>query len=294
MRPTRFLVSVVLALSLAASACNDGGSKSDAEPNGSFGTTTTAPLAKPTVDKPDQLPTELVVTDLATGTGPAADIGDDLLVHYVGILSADGQEFDSSYGGTPIEFILGTGHVIRGWDDGLVGVQAGGRRRLDIPSDLAYGDSPPSGGTGPIKAGAALTFVIDVVAVLPQSDAADEPQIVVPPAANIDVAQSTDLIVGDGASPQDGQMVAIQIMTYRADTGELLASDWGGPPLTFSYSAQSSVFPGLLVVVKDMKVGGRRQTQLPYVLMFDGQGSTGFGLPPSVDVVVVVDLIAVY
>jgi FKBP-type peptidyl-prolyl cis-trans isomerase len=108
------------------------------------------------------------------------------------------------------------------------------------------------------------------------------------------VLQSTDLIVGEGPSPQDGQNVAIQIMTYRADSGALLASDWGVPPLQFSYSAQSQVYPGLLAAVKDMRVGGRRQTQLPFLLMFDGQGSPDFGLPPGIDVVVVVDLVAVY
>jgi len=294
MRSTRCLVGVVLALSVAATACDNSGTKSDSESNGSFETSTTAPLLKPAVDKPDEIPTELVVTDLVQGAGPVAAIGDDLLVHYVGVLSADGQEFDSNFDGAPIEFVLGTGRVIRGWDEGLVGAQAGMRRRLDIPSDLAYGNVPPNGGSGVIKAGAALTFVIDVVAVLPRSDVADEPQINVLAAANNAVLQSIDLIVGDGASPQDGQTVAIQIMTYRADTGELLSSDWGGLPLTFSYSAQSNVFPGLLAVVKDMKVGGRRQSQVPFILMFDGQGSADFGLPAGVDVVVVGDLIAVY
>jgi peptidylprolyl isomerase len=294
MRSTRFLFSLSVVLSLTAAACSDASNTSDSESNGSFGTTTTVALQKPSVDKPDEIPTELVVTDLIEGSGPAAKTGDDLFVHYVGVLAADGQEFDNNYDSAPIEFVLGTGRVIRGWDDGLVGAQQGTRRRLDVPADLAYGDSPPNGGSGLIKAGTALSFVIDVVAVLPRSNAADEPQIVVAPNSNIEVLQSTDLIVGEGASPQDGQNVAIQIMTYRADTGELLASDWGGPPLTFSYSAQSTVYPGLLAVVKDMKVGGRRQAQVPFILMFDGQGSADFGLPASVDVVVVIDLVAVY
>lgn len=294
MRSTRCLVGLVISLSLAATACDDAANRSGSEPNGSFGTTTTVALQKPTVAKPDEIPTELVVTDLVAGSGPVAKIGDDLLVHYVGVLAADGQEFDNSYDGAPVEFVLGAGKVIRGWDEGLVGARQGMRRRLDVPTDLAYGDSPPNGGSGAIKPGAALSFVIDVVAVLPRSDEADQPQIVVTPAGNIPVLQSTDLIVGEGASPQDGQTVAIQIMTYRADTGELLASDWGGPPLTFSYSAQSNVFPGLLAVVKDMKAGGRRQAQVPFILMFDGQGSADFGLPASIDVVVVIDLIAVY
>ena len=259
----------------------------------SFGTTTTV-REKPRVEIPAEIPTELVVTDLVTGSGPAADVGDDLLVHYVGVLSTDGLEFDNSYDGAPLEFVLGTGRVIQGWDEGLIGAQQGTRRQLDVPAELAYGDSPPNGGSGLIKAGAALTFVVDVVVVIPTADPSEQPQITVTPADNITVLQSTDLIVGEGPSPQDGQNVAIQIMTYRADTGELLASDWGVPPLQFSYSAQSQVYPGLLAVLKDMHVGGRRQTQLPFLLMFDGQGNADLGLPAGVDVVVVVDLVAVY
>lgn len=294
MRTPRVFVSLLIALSFAATACGDAATNSDGtEPNGSFATTTTV-HPRPTVSLPGQLPTKLVVTDLVVGTGPVADVGDDLLVRYVGVLSRNGEEFDNNYDGAPLEFVLGAGRVIQGWDRGLLGAQLGGRRQLDIPADLGYGDSPPNGGSGIIKAGDALSFIVDVIAVLPKSDVADEPQIVLAPADNIAVLQSTDLVTGDGPTPQDGQTVAIQIITYRADTGELLVSDWGGPPLTFEYSAQSTVYPGLLAAVKGMKVGGRRQTQLPFLLMFNGQGSADFGLPPAVDVVVLIDLIAVY
>lgn len=292
MRSTRPLLSLVLVLSVTVAAC-DGSSSSDSEANGSFGISTTV-VVTPTVSLPDELPTDLVVTELIAGSGPEAQVGDDLLVNYVGVLSEDGQQFDSSYGGAPIEFILGAGNVILGWEKGLIGAQQGTRLQLDIPPEFAYGDRPPGNGEGLIKAGAALSFIIDVVVVLPLSKESDEPQIEVPAASNIEVLQSTDLIVGDGAVPQDGQTVAIHIITYRADTGEKLASDWGGPPLIFDYSAQSNVYPGLLAVVKDMHVGGRRQSQVPFILMFDGQGSEGFGLPAGVDVVVVVDLVAVW
>lgn len=294
MRSPRFLASLSLVLSLALAACSDATSDSSDSVATDVPTTTTTARSKPEVSLPAQMPTDLVVTDLTTGSGPAAEVGDGIVVHYVGVLSDTGEEFDSSYGADPIELLIGAGRVILGWDRGLVGAQQGTRRQLDIPADLAYGDTPPNGGAGLIQAGDALSFVIDVVAVLPTSNVEDEPQITLSPASNIPVLQSTDLIVGAGPSPQDGQNVAIQIMTFRADTGELLASDWGGPPLTFEYSAQSQVFPGLLAAVKDMQVGGRRQTQLPFLLMFDGQGSPGFGLPPEVDVVVVIDLVAVY
>lgn len=296
LRPFAVFCSALLVLA----ACGDGGTTSDSTSSLAPSTTAsatdgtaTADVTKPSVVVPADLPTELVITDLISGSGTPAAVGDTVIVHYVGVRSATGEEFDNSYDrGQPIEVLLGANKVIAGWEEGLLGTQQGGRRQLDIPADLAYGDSPPSG--GPILPGDALTFVVDVVAVLPTSDAADEPQVTLEAAANIAVLQSTDLIVGTGASPADGQNVAIHIVSFRADTGERLASDWGGPPLTFSYSAQSDVYPGLLAAVKGMQLGGRRQVQIPYSLMFDGQGNDGLGLPPSIDLVVVIDLIDIH
>ena len=119
---------------------------------------------KPEVQIPDELPTTLVINDLVEGEGPAAANGDTVLVHYVGVRSEDGVEFDNSYDrGSPFPVTLGTGSVIAGWDQGLVGVKAGGQRQLDIPADLAYGDAD----RGTIRPGDALTFVIDVVSVTP-------------------------------------------------------------------------------------------------------------------------------
>ena len=122
---------------------------------------------KPEVEIPAEPPTELQVTTLVEGEGPEAQVGDTVTVHYVGVLSEDGTEFDNSYDrGSPFPVTLGAGSVIQGWEDGLLGVQAGERVQLDIPADLAYGDagSPPV-----IEPGAALTFVVDVLAVTPGS-----------------------------------------------------------------------------------------------------------------------------
>jgi peptidylprolyl isomerase len=127
----------------------------------------TAPVVtvpKPDVEIPAELPTELVITDLIEGTGDAAQDGDTVVVHYLGVRSEDGVEFDNSYDrGNPFSVILGSGGVIQGWEQGLVGVKEGGRRQLDIPSDLAYGDAD----RGTIRPGDALTFLIDVVSVTP-------------------------------------------------------------------------------------------------------------------------------
>ena len=120
---------------------------------------------KPDVELPDSIPTSLVVTDIVEGDGAEAQVGDTVVVHYVGVRTEDGTEFDNSYDrGQPFPVVLGSGSVIQGWEQGLIGAQAGDRRQLDIPAELAYGDTPRG---DVIQAGDALTFVIDVVAVTP-------------------------------------------------------------------------------------------------------------------------------
>ncbi len=87
---------------------------------------------------------ELQKTDITIGNGPEAKNGNKIKVDYTGTLE-DGIKFDSSYDrGQPFEFVLGTGGVIKGWDLGVLGMKAGGKRKLVIPSDLAYGDRSPS------------------------------------------------------------------------------------------------------------------------------------------------------
>jgi peptidylprolyl isomerase len=119
-------------------------------------------LPKPEVEIPAEPPTELVVTVLEPGEGPEAAEGDVVTVNYVGVRTADGTEFDDNYDGAPFNVVLGAGGVIEGWEQGLLGVQAGSQVQLDIPADLAYGDNPPG---DPIQPGDALTFVVDVRSV---------------------------------------------------------------------------------------------------------------------------------
>ena len=119
---------------------------------------------KPEIDFPDgPPPTDLKVTELAEGEGAEAAAGQTVRVHYVGVAYSTGEEFDASYNrGTPLEFRLGVGMVIQGWDEGITGMKVGGRRRLTIPAQKAYGDR---GAGGVIKPGATLVFVVDLVGV---------------------------------------------------------------------------------------------------------------------------------
>jgi protein-disulfide isomerase len=106
----------------------------------------------------------LVIKDLASGSGPAAKAGDTLVVHYTGTLT-DGTVFDTSKKrGTPFTFELGAGRVIKGWDQGLVGMRAGGRRKLTIPPGLAYGDR---GAGGVIPPKATLIFDVELLSIKP-------------------------------------------------------------------------------------------------------------------------------
>ena len=87
--------------------------------------------------------------------------GDTVQVHYVGVAFSTGEEFDSSWNrGDPLQFRLGIGEVISGWDQGVQGMRVGGRRQLVIPPHLAYGDR---GAPGAIAPGETLIFVCDLV-----------------------------------------------------------------------------------------------------------------------------------
>jgi peptidylprolyl isomerase len=248
----------------------------------------------PTVKLPSSTPTKLTVTDIRVGSGPKAADGDTLIVRYTGVRSADGKQFDSNFapGKQPFELVLGSGAVIKGWDQGLVGVQEGGERQLDIPADLAYGATPPN--TDVIKPNDALSFVIDVVKVFPNAPKTDQPKVTITPAGNVGKATITELTVGSGDLAPVGTSVALRMVLYRADTGAELTSTWGGPALVFDLGPTSTTYPGFVEAVTGMKVGGRRQVQIPYGSVFNGQGSQRLQLPAGIDIVVVVDLIGFY
>jgi len=98
--------------------------------------------------------------DVEEGTGEPVRAGQSVNVHYTGWLDSNGQKFDSSLDrGEPLTFVLGTGQVIKGWDEGVGSMKVGGRRRLIIPPDLAYGPA----GQGPIPANATLIFDVQLV-----------------------------------------------------------------------------------------------------------------------------------
>jgi FKBP-type peptidyl-prolyl cis-trans isomerase len=167
--------SLVLALVLtsALTACSGSNGKetvsgpsqtpgsSECAPSGSG---TTDLTKKPVVTVPKTpAPTETTLIDIVCGTGDVAKDGSSVKAKYVGLLYADGTEFDSSWKVSPsntFEFTIG-GNVIPGFSKGATGMRVGGRREVIIPSKDGYGDQA----NGPIPAGATLIFVIDLVSV---------------------------------------------------------------------------------------------------------------------------------
>ena len=234
-------------------------------------------------------PTKLVITDITEGTGAGAAAGDLIAVHYVVVLSSDGTRFDGNFGSSPFSLTLGKGKVIKGWDEGLLGMKTGGMRQLDIPADLAYGDS---GSGDVIKPGAALSFVVEMVGIIPATYPADEPKLTIAGAAASSTLQSKDLIEGKGEAIAAGDTVAVHIVAYRGDTGEKITSTWpDGAPVSLTLEASGSL-PGIIKGVPGMKVGGRRQLTIPFADAFGPEGNTEMKLPANTDLVLVVDLIA--
>ena len=120
---------------------------------------------KPQVDVPsDQPPSyQLELEDIEVGDGDEAVDGKVVEVHYVGVSWATGNQFDASWDrGDTFKFKLGKGQVISGWDQGVAGMKVGGRRRITIPPDLAYGKRGAGGVIGPDET---LVFVVDLVGV---------------------------------------------------------------------------------------------------------------------------------
>lgn len=120
---------------------------------------------KPEVEVPaDQAPSyQLEIEDIRVGDGEEAAPGRVVEVHYVGVSWKTGAQFDASWDrGNTFKFPLGKGQVIRGWDRGVAGMKVGGRRRLTIPPNLAYGKRGAGGVIGPDET---LVFVVDLVGI---------------------------------------------------------------------------------------------------------------------------------
>lgn len=159
----RFALLLLVAALAAGCASGYGSKAASTEGSASSSGSAVAPAgATTTGGKVHKLASGLVYEDLIVGNGKMADPGLQVSVHYTGWLT-DGTKFDSSLDrGQPLQFTLGQGEVIRGWDEGIKGMRVGGKRKLTIPPDMAYGSQ---GSSGVIPPNATLVFEVQLLGV---------------------------------------------------------------------------------------------------------------------------------
>jgi peptidylprolyl isomerase len=295
--PRRLIATVIVgAVVLTASACGtDAASESedaDTITDISLVPTTVAAIRDvPEVQVPEVIPTELIITDLIDGSGPEATEGTLVVLDYVGVRTASGEMFDNSYQrGQPFDVVLGRGMVIRGWETGLIGVQVGTRRQLDIPAELAYGDNPPGGSI--IQPGDALTFLVDVRAVVSALSADDAP-VDLADRAVIGGDQITldDVVVGEGSPLIEGQTALVNVLLLRGNDREVIYNNWefGYPdPIPVD---RTQTLEALVEGLIGMRVGGTRVVSVPPALGFGEEGNEQISLPPGADLIMILVLV---
>ena len=249
-------------------------------------TTEDAFASVPEVETPSSVPDQLVRTVLHEGPSdnPEAKDGDVVSVYYVGVLSADGTQFDTNYGsGQPLTFTVGAGGVIDGWDQGLVGAREGDQIQLDVPADLAYGDQPPANSN--IPAGAALTFVIDVV------DVTAVPTVT-PPSEPPGELETTVIEHGpsDGHKADEGDVVSIRYVGVLQDGGTQFDSNYAAAtPTNVTVGAASNIAgwnEGLLGV----RTGDQIQLDIPADLAYGTAGSQQPPVPADAPVSYIIEV----
>jgi peptidylprolyl isomerase len=230
----------------------------------------------------------LTYIEIEKGTGPAPQQGEVVSVNYRGMLE-DGTEFDNSYDrGEPFQFALGEGMVIPGWDEGIAMMHQGGKARLIIPPDLAYGEA---GAGSVIPPNATLTFEVELVSIRPGS-----------PAAPMEVSEADyvttdsglkyyDFQIGEGPSPQEGEVVSVDFTGWLTDGTKIGSSVDTGNPIVFAVGT-GQMIPGWDEGMMTMKVGGKRQMVIPPELAFGDQGA-GDQIPPNATLILEVDLLSI-
>ena len=259
-------------------------SKPTEPPAATGGPTSAAPAAQ---GNAMTTPSGLQYLELTPGTGDAPKAGDIVSVHYTGTLT-DGTVFDTSIQrGEPIKFELGSGQVIPGWDEGIALMKKGGKARLTIPPNLAYGER---GAGGVIPPNATLIFEVELVDV--------QPGVTIGPPTKIEDSQYTttpsglkyyDLKVGDGATPSKGQQVSVHYSGWLTDGTLFDSSLKRGEPFAFALGA-GNVIPGWDEGVATMKIGGKRQLLIPANLAYGARGAGGV-IPPNATLVFEVELL---
>ncbi len=233
----RFRLAVSgLAVLLAALGCN-----SDAKKDGGGVDTPKEGLTKIGTPAPDKVKIE----ELTPGKGETAVKGDEVWVIYTGKLT-NGTVFDSNDkdSGAPFPVEIGKGEVIAGWEQGLVGMKEGGKRRLTIPPGLAYGAQSQE----KIPANSTLVFDVEVLEVLKPEDQ--------------DLLEITDIKKGTGKAAAVGDRATIEYVARLLNKKEVDTSKAHGKPVTFKIGGDE-VLKSVEEAVKGMQAGGVRSVRIP-------------------------------
>lgn len=249
----------------------------------------------PPANRPCEIPTALQIATIRDGVGRNAADGDTLILDYTGIRSEDGRLFDTSYTrGVPLDFVIGRGGVIQGWDDGLIGTQAGSLVKLDIPAELAYGENPPPG-SDDIRPGDALTFIVEVRAVVPAVTAADAPlDLEIEPSIGA-LEVTTDVVTqGDGATVELGDTAVVHLLLVRGDNEVVLFNTWERMDPLQIIMEDGQTLPGIFQGLQGATVGSRLSIVMPPAEAFGPDGEASLGLPAETDLIAIVDVVGVY
>jgi FKBP-type peptidyl-prolyl cis-trans isomerase len=210
---------------------------------------------------------KLQIKDVKVGSGPAIKNGDQVTVDYTGKLS-NGQQFDSSVGGDPFTFIVGAGQVIKGWDQGLVGAKAGGKRSLVIPSFLGYGAE----GAGPdIPPNSALLFDIEIKKI---------------ESIKVNIRKK-----GSGESAMGGDTVQVHYTGMFTNGKKFDSSRDEGEPMEVTIG-QTRLVPGFTMGLIGMKIGEQRRITIPPALGYGDKGAGNGVIPPKSTLVFDLELVS--
>ncbi len=228
--------------------------------------------------------------EVEAGDGTSPNTGDLVSVHYTGTLE-DGTEFDSSIGGEPIQFPLGVGYVIPGWDEGIGLMRVGGKAQLIIPAELGYGPQEQAG----IPANSTLYFDVELVDVEVQPTPTPAP----PPTSFDDSDYNTTdsgikyavITEGSGATPEEGEVVNVHFVAWTEEDLAMFGDSREGAPLEFTLGREE-ILSGWDEAVGLMQEGEKTQFILPPELAFGAEGVPGLVAPDS-NVIFELELVSV-
>lgn len=238
----------------------------------------------------------LVTEDFVLGKGEGAQVGSRLTLRYAGILD-NGVVFDENRSPQrkPFRFRLPQSPRVRGWGQGLLGMKAGGRRKITVPAKLGYGAAgdPGEPGTVPVPPNARLTYVVELIELEPPppkpQDASAFSGPVLARKKHKNGLETQDFRLGSGPACASGDRVAIHYRGYLKDGSTFDASVLAGAPFRFKIGDRM-VLPAWSQGIAGMKPGGLRVLKVPAKLAY-GKGGTQ-GVPPNADLSFAVEMVS--